>query len=242
MGTRISDFNSRLEELLDEGRTYNKGAATKTELADAIGITRQSISKYTNGKSSPSLDIAIKIASHYKVSLDYLAGISEHTAIEKDVKQTCMYTGLTEAAVTTLAQINEDKKHPLKIKIISQLIESKKLDDIAGLLEKSLVKANQYSFLYGDGENIEIMTDMLESDEHQFYKVVADLYPTIIQELSHKLKREINAISDAKWETMLEAAENTIEKMETIIQGVGEDNWKAYQAAKIQKITNSKTR
>jgi DNA-binding XRE family transcriptional regulator len=46
-------------------------------VADYIGIDRVTYNRLENEKYSVKLDYAIKIAEFYKVSLDYIAGITD---------------------------------------------------------------------------------------------------------------------------------------------------------------------
>ena len=50
---------------------------SQTELAQAIGKSRQVISQYCTGISEPPYEILVKIAKYFNVSLDYLLGITE---------------------------------------------------------------------------------------------------------------------------------------------------------------------
>lgn len=61
-------FASRVKEL----RT-SKGL-TMEQLAKEIGSTRATISNFENGQRKPSLDMVIKLAEYFQVSLDYLVG------------------------------------------------------------------------------------------------------------------------------------------------------------------------
>jgi len=49
------------------------------ELADLVGITEASLSRYENNKRVPSGEIISKIASALKVSTDYLLGLTDNT-------------------------------------------------------------------------------------------------------------------------------------------------------------------
>lgn len=46
------------------------------EVADAIQITRQAYGYYEKGESLPVVDTAVKLASYYNVSVDYLLGVT----------------------------------------------------------------------------------------------------------------------------------------------------------------------
>ncbi len=50
---------------------------TQQTLADEVGVTRQSISFYCNGKVSPDMETIVKIARYFGVSSDYLLGLTE---------------------------------------------------------------------------------------------------------------------------------------------------------------------
>jgi putative transcriptional regulator len=49
---------------------FNNGEMTQQELADAIGVTRQTINAIEAAKYSPSLDLAFKIAAIFDSPLE----------------------------------------------------------------------------------------------------------------------------------------------------------------------------
>lgn len=49
---------------------FAAGEMTQAELADRIGVTRQTIIAIEQGKYSPSLEMAFQIASVFEVGLD----------------------------------------------------------------------------------------------------------------------------------------------------------------------------
>lgn len=64
-------FPTRLRLLLDrKGETQGK-------LADAIEVHRQSIGQWKDGTTVPDIYALKKIAGYYKVSADYLLGLSD---------------------------------------------------------------------------------------------------------------------------------------------------------------------
>lgn len=64
-------FADRLKEL----RLSNK--LTLENLGKEIGSTKSTIANFENGNKKPSLDLLIKIADYFEVSLDYLVGRSD---------------------------------------------------------------------------------------------------------------------------------------------------------------------
>jgi putative transcriptional regulator len=49
---------------------FHNNEMTQQELADRTGVTRQTIVAIENGKYSPTLELAFKIAREFKVPLD----------------------------------------------------------------------------------------------------------------------------------------------------------------------------
>ncbi|TDB73817.1 helix-turn-helix transcriptional regulator [Micromonospora sp. KC723] len=49
---------------------FANGEMTQAELADRVGVTRQTVIAIEQGRYSPSLEVAFKIARVFKVPLD----------------------------------------------------------------------------------------------------------------------------------------------------------------------------
>lgn len=76
---------------------------TQQELADAIGITRQSLSRYEIATRTINVDVLGALAQHFNVTTDYLLGLSDIKSTEQDMKIACEVTGLSEKAVKKIA-------------------------------------------------------------------------------------------------------------------------------------------
>lgn len=70
-------FSERLKEL----RT-SKGL-TMEQLAKEIDSTKGTISNYENKNKKPSLDMLIKLADYFDVSIDYLVGRTDDPKLHK---------------------------------------------------------------------------------------------------------------------------------------------------------------
>lgn len=57
-------------------------------LANAIGVSQQSINKYENHKIEPDIDTLIRIADFFETSVDFVVG---HTDIRRRVEPVCSY-------------------------------------------------------------------------------------------------------------------------------------------------------
>ena len=105
------------------------------ELADKVGITEATLSRYENGKRNPRGDIAAKLAKALGVTTDYLLNensndVSQHKASTPPKKdQNDHDTFMEEAkALFMNGEIEEDDKEKI-FKDISDLFwESKKIN------------------------------------------------------------------------------------------------------------------
>lgn len=73
----FDDFSSRLKNL----RISNN--LTLEQLGKAVGSTRATIGNYENGNKKPSLDMLIKLADYFNVSIDYLIGRTTDPELHK---------------------------------------------------------------------------------------------------------------------------------------------------------------
>lgn len=64
-------FGTRLKQL----RLSEK--LTQTELADILHVQKSSISRYENDKQIPEVNLLIKLADYFKVSVDFLLCLDE---------------------------------------------------------------------------------------------------------------------------------------------------------------------
>lgn len=48
---------------------------TQKEVADALLISKDSLSRYERGEQDPRLDVAIRLSKYYKVSMEFLYDI-----------------------------------------------------------------------------------------------------------------------------------------------------------------------
>jgi len=115
--TENKPFPKVLRELMNETNT------TQPMLADFIGVTRQTISLYCTGQSTPDIDILVKIADYFNVSFDYLLGKSE--AKKRENINISDKTGLSEIAIETLADCYARDKSNSITRTINALLENR---------------------------------------------------------------------------------------------------------------------
>ncbi|WP_458786521.1 helix-turn-helix domain-containing protein [Vallitalea sediminicola] len=65
-------FKKRLKKLRIDNHL------TQEELGKKVNLKKAAISKYENGKNEPNIDVIIKLAKIFNVSVDYLAGKTDN--------------------------------------------------------------------------------------------------------------------------------------------------------------------
>lgn len=75
---------------------------TQVQLAQKLGVTKQTVSNWENDNIQPSIDMLIKISNIFNVSTDYMLGLTPTNSINVD--------GLPTEFVSHLVQIIDDYK------------------------------------------------------------------------------------------------------------------------------------
>ena len=75
---------------------------TQVQLAQKLGITKQTVSNWENDNIQPSIDMLIKLSKIFNVSTDYLLGLTPTNSINVD--------GLPTEFVSHIVQIIDDYK------------------------------------------------------------------------------------------------------------------------------------
>lgn len=79
---------------------------SQVELADKIGVKKQTISNWENDNILPSIDMLIKVCNFFNVSSDYMLGLDSKTYIE--------ITGLSVEVISHIQQIINDIRRDQK--------------------------------------------------------------------------------------------------------------------------------
>ena len=71
-------------------------------LAKYLGVSRQAVGQYTQGRSSPDWKTIVKMAQFFGVTTDYLLGMESEQS--HDLHFICYYTGLSEEAIKNISE------------------------------------------------------------------------------------------------------------------------------------------
>lgn len=75
---------------------------TQVQLAQKLGVTKQTVSNWENDNIQPSIDMLVKLSNVFNVSTDYLLGLTPTNSINVD--------GLPTEFVSHIVQIIGDYK------------------------------------------------------------------------------------------------------------------------------------
>lgn len=92
-------FASRLKEL--------RGTMKQEDFGAKIGVSRGSISYYENGTRTADIEILDKLCREYKVSADWLLGLSNVRSSNADLRAFSEQSGLDEESIEILNKINK---------------------------------------------------------------------------------------------------------------------------------------
>ena len=111
-----NEVGQRLLELRKE-----KGLKQE-EVAQAVGITRASLSYYEKGERSVDIEVLYKLCQFYNISIDYLFGLSKVKTPDMDIKAIAAKTGLSENAINFLIEENSKKNIVGKMSLLNYFI------------------------------------------------------------------------------------------------------------------------
>lgn len=106
-----------------------RGARSQQEVADAIGVRRETVKQWENAERQIKAGDLLKLADYFGVSTDYLVGKSEIQTADESTRCVCEATGLSEKAAMKIMEINSDYVSGEGSGIISKIIEANAFDD-----------------------------------------------------------------------------------------------------------------
>ncbi len=93
-------FNDRFRQLMDDHQI------TRKELAEQLNIAYSTLGNYLNGDREPDIDMLIKIADFFSVSVDYLLGHhTDETISDEETRLLHLFRQLTPEHRQLLTEI-----------------------------------------------------------------------------------------------------------------------------------------
>lgn len=106
IGNEKEILKNRLELLIEQKKDSDY-SLSETKQAELMNIPYQTFHKYVKGTAECSISNLAKIANYYKVSTDYLLGITNIPSLKKNIQNACKTTGLSQKAITNIIKLQE---------------------------------------------------------------------------------------------------------------------------------------
>lgn len=116
-------FADRLQDLI------SKSGKTISILSKEMGISEGSLSKYQNDSGEAGIIKLAKLAKYFKVSTDYLLGLTEVKTPNTEIQAVSNMLGLSEEAVNSIISINGIHFQPSK-DILNEILISGKFSEL----------------------------------------------------------------------------------------------------------------
>ena len=72
------------------------------DVADALGVSRQSIGYYMDGTNQPTIENLLKLSDYFNVSVEYMVGRDSSRFREIELRDISDFTGLTDEALSII--------------------------------------------------------------------------------------------------------------------------------------------
>lgn len=139
---KILIYNNMVEFRKDGETRMNKlkelrknSALTQKQISDVIGIDRSTYSYYENEKAAPSLDVLIRIAKVFNVTLDYIIFGDDSRTVQPVSVLSDNYTSYTK--VDSFVNLSIEEKNLLMYSRLLDADSQKQLVEYADNLVKS---------------------------------------------------------------------------------------------------------
>ena len=138
-------FSERLKQILSEINT------THQELADILGVQRQTVSLYTNGQIRPDISTLALIGQHFGVTTDWLLGL---TADRKKHPTATDELGLSENSAYKLMAYGESRicGRVRKLSSLDMVISHDDFEELLETLDSAFGKCSEALMAHSCGE------------------------------------------------------------------------------------------
>ena len=116
-----SIFAVRLRETMDN--KVNGLDLSATQLAKAIGVSRQTICNYRNGESVPDAVNLCRIAKVYNISAEYLTGLTSSYSTDKDKRFISDELGFSDDMIDRILAFKENENYDVFLRIVDTLLQ-----------------------------------------------------------------------------------------------------------------------
>ena len=137
-------FPTRLRQLIDERKV------SQQEVADYVGISRQAVAQWKDGKTIPDAYNFGKVAEFFGVPYDYLLGTNDSRVHENMLLSENL--GLSDGAIEAIMELRQgestdadENKYVSRAEIVSDILESPQFKTAIGYLREAVLAYKDYS-------------------------------------------------------------------------------------------------
>lgn len=133
-----------------------KRGITQEELANALGVTNQAVSKWESGKCAPDIQLLPDIAEYFNISIDELFGLSVNSDISTKIQSSKETSSKLDAAIDIASKKGYISSSILQFKLRIGCDESRKLIqdmESLGYIKKDEYSSYKYKFISPQEQN-----------------------------------------------------------------------------------------
>lgn len=133
-----------------------KRGITQEELANALGVTNQAVSKWESGKCAPDIQLLPDIAEYFNISIDELFGLSVNSDISTKIQSSKETSSKLDAAINIASKKGYISSSILQFKLRIGCDESRKLIqdmESLGYIKKDEYSSYKYKFISPQEQN-----------------------------------------------------------------------------------------
>lgn len=133
-----------------------KRGITQEELANALGVTNQAVSKWESGKCAPDIQLLPDIAEYFNISIDELFGRSVNSDIPTKIQSPKETSSKLDTAIDIASKKGYISSSILQFKLRIGCDESRKLIqdmESLGYIKKDEYSSYKYKFISPQEQN-----------------------------------------------------------------------------------------
>lgn len=133
-----------------------KRGITQEELANALGVTNQAVSKWESGKCAPDIQLLPDIAEYFNISIDELFGRSVNSDISTKIQSPKETSSKLDTAINIASKKGYISSSILQFKLRVGCEESRKLIrdmESLGYIKKDEYSSYKYKFISPQEQN-----------------------------------------------------------------------------------------
>ena len=133
-----------------------KRGITQEELANALGVTNQAVSKWESGKCAPDIQLLPDIAEYFNISIDELFGHSVNSDISTKIQPPKETSSKLDTAIDIASKKGYISSSILQFKLRVGCEESRKLIrdmESLGYIKKDEYSSYKYKFISPQEQN-----------------------------------------------------------------------------------------